>query len=685
MQDWMHKHRRIIMYFILVFICVPFVFMFGMPSSCGGRSQEVQDRIVAQVGEIPIMESEFRRSLDRAIAMRRGQGGETPTYRELDQDGTVQRVLENLVDAALVRLLDAQRNFKVDRDLMSAQMQKWDMFQNENGEFNHEAWNEWVGSVTRWDEIFEDVGGGITQQVFLSTVSAPSGRILNNNLEEELKADHVKLRVKFAKIEPAINPTEEELRAHYDQNTEMYRLPEQVKAELMVLSLAPPMPELATQLVERARSGEDFTQLANEHSSLSEPAGGEMGWRTEEEFMGEHLKPLFALLPGEVSDPVPGPTGYFIYKNEEERTNEETGLREVFGRQIVLNAALSAEERTAREQKADEFVGRLQQGEEPQSVATEAGLALTATNFFDNRSTEIENVSDSDVLTFRSQVVSATDDAWKAIKSRNNIYLARVLERKQGEIPAFEEARESAVEKVVAERKQTDGYKEEVKTYTDRIKAEVSKLDDIKTQFPELNASIGETAEPFSRKDSLFQYQVYVQASEIHAALSDSEPGAVVGPLTGFLGDAWFFELIERQEPTPEELASFEGEREEIKNRMKQTAQYEMLGDFTKDLRERMLASVSYTQDTALLDAILGRNEGEDEAEASSEGEAGEGEPAPDASSSEEASGVDVSETDTAADSTQDSGVAEDADAGDAGEAAVAEPGETPAQESPAQ
>jgi hypothetical protein len=80
------------------------------------------------------------------------------------------------------------------------------------------------------------VGGGITQQVFLSTVSAPSGRVLSNNLEEELKADHVKLRVKFAKIEPAINPTEEELRAHYDQNTEMYRLPEQVKAELMVLS-----------------------------------------------------------------------------------------------------------------------------------------------------------------------------------------------------------------------------------------------------------------------------------------------------------------------------------------------------------------------------------------------------------------------------------------------------------------
>jgi hypothetical protein len=57
------------------------------------------------------------------------------------------------------------------------------------------------------------------------------------------------------------------------------------------------MPELATQLVERARSGEDFAQLANEHSSLSEPAGGEMGWRTEEEFMGEHLKPLLPCCP----------------------------------------------------------------------------------------------------------------------------------------------------------------------------------------------------------------------------------------------------------------------------------------------------------------------------------------------------------------------------------------------------
>lgn len=673
--------------------------MFGMPSSRRGgtQRQQVQDSVVAQVGSIPITESEFRRGLDRAIAMRKGQGGETPTYRELDQDGTVQRIMENMVDTALVRLQESQREFTVDNSLLSAQMQKWDMFKDEKGNFNREAWNEWVGSVTRWDDIFKEVGDSITQQIYLNTVSAPSDRVLGSKVDEELKADHIKLRVKFAKIEPAINPTEEELRAHYDANQEMYRLPEQLKAELLVMSLAPPMPELATQLVERARKGEDFSELAKQYSNLPEPVGGEMGWRTEEEFMGEHLKPLFALHPGEISDPVPGPMGYFIYKDEEERVNEETSVREVFGRQIVLNATLSADEKTAREQKADALVERLDKGEEAQALATEEGLTLTMTGFFDKSSTEIENVAGGDVLTFRSQLANISDGVWKAVKGRSNIYLARILERKQGEIPPFEESKEKAKEKIIAERKQTDAYKEELKNYTDRIKAEITKLEDIKVKFPELNVSIGETAEPFSRKDSLFQYQVYVQASQIHEAFKDAEPGAVAGPLAGFLGDAWFFELIERQEPSKEELDGFEGEREEIQDRMKQTAQYEILADFTKDLRERMLANVSYHQDTAVLDKILGRNEGEEEAPASSEAEASEGESAQAETVSEETAGADDSKpaNEAAAPeaSVQDDaasvaeGAEENADSGESGEGETTETeaAENPAPESPAQ
>ena len=418
------------------------------------------------------------------------------------------------------------------------------------------------------------------------------------------------------------------MRAHYDANPDKYRLPEQVRAEFIALSLTPPLPEIAPQLVERARQGEDFAELAKAYSNLTVPEGGDMGWRTEDEFMAPHLQPLFKLLPGEVSDPVAGPTGYFIYKNEEERVNEETGVREVSGRQIVLNVQLDEAERTARTTRADAIAARLQNGEDPQTVAAAEGLEVKQTNFFDNTSKEIENVDGSDVVQFRSQVSGQKDKPWTPIQARNNILLGHVLETRQGDLPPYEEVLDKARDNVIAEKKQTAEYKDRVAEYSDKLKSEMKKIDDINTIFPELKAVIGETTEPFTAKDSLFQYQLYVQAPEIHKAFRDKEPGAVAGPLSGFFGEAWFFELIERTPPTEEELAGLEGEREELKNRMVQTRKYELLADFTKDLRERMLANVSYQQHTDVLDRILGRDI--PEGEASPEGEA-----APDASANE--------------------------------------------------
>lgn len=628
MQDWMRKHRRLIMFFILVFIGFPFVFMFGVPSNYSSRPT-AEDNVVAQVGDVPILESEFRRSLDAAAGMRRGQGGDTPSYQQMDEDGTVQRVLENMVDASLIRVQEEQRGFTVDKSLIGSQMQQWDMFKDDKGNFNREAWNEWVGSVERWDEIYDDVSTSIGRQIFLNTVTAPAGRALDRQVGEELKADRIKIRVKHAKIEPVITPTEEEIRAHYDANPEMYRNPEKVSAEFLAVSLAPPVPEIAAQIVERARKGEDFAELATAHSNLSEPAGGDMGWRTEEEFMGDHLKPLFALQPGEVSDPVAGPTGYFIYKNMEERANAETGAREVLGRQIVLNAELTAAEQSDRENTANKIAERLQKGEDVQAVANEFGLELKTTGLFDKTSPVVENVPESDLFTFRSQAAARKETPWEPIKCRSFIYLARILETQPGEIPSFEEAHDKARDNVIAERKRTDEYKAEVNKYAERIEKEAAKIEDVKTIFPELNITIGETPEPFTRKDSLFQYQIYVQATEIHDAFKDSQPGDLAGPLGGFFGEAWFFELVERVEPSEEELAGLEGERETVKERMKQTAQYELMTDYTKDLRERMLPNVSYQQNAEVMDRILGRGAfALEEGETGSTGTAeGEGEP----------------------------------------------------------
>lgn len=623
MQDWMRKHRRLIMFFILVFICFPFVFMWGNP---GRRRRDThqssEEVVVAQVGSVPIKESEFRRSLESAVASRRGQNGESPTYQELDADGTVQRIIENLVDAALIKIEEQQRNLSVDESLLVKLMQKWDMFKDEKGQFNYKAWNEWVGSVTRWDEIYDEMRGSVARQVFLATVTAPAGRVLEKDIQEELKANHTKIRVKYTKIEPEVNPTEEEIQEQYQANIETYRKPEQNQAMFLAIPLIPEVPPLAYDIIEKARQGEDFAELANTHSALSVPEGGEMGWRAEEEYIPPHLKPLFDLMVGEVSEPIWGPTGYFIYKNEQERTNQETGKREIFARQIMLNATIDESEKVARESKAEEAAVRLQAGEDPQLVAQDVGAVFGTTGFFDRTSEVIENISPTDVFQFRAQAISQKDTPWKPIKTRDHIFLTKIIETKPGEIPPLEEVYERVKSDVISARKRTEEYKNRVKEYAEKIKGSVTSLDQINTLFPELNVTVGETTDPFTAKDTLFQYQVYVQAQQIVEAFKGKSVGEIAGPLSGFFGDAWFFELLERTEPTEEELAGMAEEKKQIRDQKKQMAQYELLADYTKDLRERMLASVPFKQNNEVLDKILGRNQNvNQEVSASEEGE----------------------------------------------------------------
>ena len=48
-----------------------------------------------------------------------------------------------------------------------------------------------------------------------------------------------------------------------------------------------------------------------------------MGWQKPREDELPHREALFELAVGEVSDPIPGPGGFFIYKVEEERLEEK--------------------------------------------------------------------------------------------------------------------------------------------------------------------------------------------------------------------------------------------------------------------------------------------------------------------------------------------------------------------------
>jgi len=681
MQDFMRKHRKLILVLILIFIGIPFVFFFGMPSQ--QRSTEVSDDPVMEVAGVPITESQFRRALDATAQQMARRGGQRPTYEELDAAGQVKAIQEQLLDSTLITVEDQKRGFKVGRDFLEKQLRDLPMFKDEEGRFNAEAYNEWVSMPQDWDAIYQEMREGVSRQAYLSVMLAPARRVLDAKIEEELAADYTKLKIKYAKIEMPVTPTEEEIQKQFADNQEKYRKPADNRADYVALSLAPPVPEKAVEAVTRARAGEDFAALFKEYSTLTVPEGGDMGWRKVEENPTEHMAPLYALPVGGVSDPVFGPTGYFIYKVEEERTADD-GAREVHFRQIVMEAKLSEEEMQQRKDLAAAVAARAKESDLA-TAAAENSLTVAQTGVFTTASTEIAGIPRFDVPAFRSQVPGQKDDTlYTPVQGRSYLYVAKVTETVEGVVPPLDEIRERVTNDTIAALRKREDSQAQLQELCKRIAAEITSLDQIPAKFPDLKAEVKVTEKPFTRKDMLWQYQIYISAPDIYEKLGNAEPGKVAGPITGMLQDTWFVELVEKTPPTEEDKAKWPEERKQKKEQEIRALLAEYEPDFRKDLRERMLAQVSFTQDQDAMDRILGRGKYAPEKEEDEKPAGDAAAPAPEADAAAPAAETPAPEADAAAPAADAPAPAADAAAPAAETPAPAADAAAPAAETPA-
>ncbi|HPU96539.1 MAG TPA: SurA N-terminal domain-containing protein [Candidatus Hydrogenedentes bacterium] len=608
MQEWMRKHRRLFFIVIFLFIGVPMVFFFGLPSSGRSRRAAGEDREVIRVGNVPIQESEFRRQLDATARMiAQMQGGERPSNEELERMGMVTRVTDQLVNSTLLTMETQSRNLPISDAIVQEQLRGLDMFKDENGKFMPAAYNEWVQSVRDWTPIYEDMRKEIARNVLLRIAGAPGRRVSKTQVDEELIADHTRFTAKFLKVEAPVGVTDEMIQKEYSEHPERYRKSPTITAEFLAISLLPPVPQKALDAVARARAGEDFAALVNELSDLKIPEGGDQGWRPVDPDAPAHLQPLFALKPGEVSDPVAGPTGYFIYKVDEERMNDQ-GQREIKWRQILINAELTEAELSERRARAQSLeteakqIGLLQ-------AAANAGLEVRRTNPFTQETQNIENVDRVDVPQFRSALISEKEmNVPRTIPARNNVYVAQVVERAEGELRPLEEVREDVARNVIAARKQEDSYREETRALANQLKKEYSSLDEIVVKRPDLGAEVKATSTPFSRRDPLYNQQLFLDSMQLYQEFKDVEPGTIVGPVNGLLGDMWLAQLVEKQVPQAADLAQFADERKQIVDRLKQTEEGNYVNDYIQHLRRQRLASMPLTVQQDIIDEIIGKD-----------------------------------------------------------------------------
>jgi peptidyl-prolyl cis-trans isomerase D len=139
---------------------------------------------------------------------------------------------------------------------------------------------------------------------------------------ERVKLSYIELNADSAGS--TLEVSEDQLRAYYEDNQEQFGLPEQRQAS-HILILAPEdadesalaeAKENIEGLRARAEQGEDFAELARDHSQDpgSAESGGDLGYFGRGVMDPAFEEAVFAMQPGEVSEPVRSSFGFHLIK-----------------------------------------------------------------------------------------------------------------------------------------------------------------------------------------------------------------------------------------------------------------------------------------------------------------------------------------------------------------------------------
>lgn len=150
---------------------------------------------------------------------------------------------------------------------------------------------------------------------------------LKRNMERSILRQQVMRR----DLEPKVMVTDSEVRAEYDSHQERFAQPATVALrEIFVKGDDAAARAQAAGIVEKARAGEDFAELARTQSAAaSKASGGDLGKLAHGELNADLEKVAFSLPAGGVSDPIRSGDGFRVLKVEEKTEAKLTPFDEV--------------------------------------------------------------------------------------------------------------------------------------------------------------------------------------------------------------------------------------------------------------------------------------------------------------------------------------------------------------------
>jgi foldase protein PrsA len=166
-------------------------------------------------------------------------------------------------------------------------------------------------------KLTDSYGG---EEVFQQTIEASGVSI------EEVEKD-IEMYIKIQKLlEPNIKISEEEMKAYFEENKDLYGTVEQVKARHILVDKE----ETAKEIKNKLSAGEDFAKLAKQYSidNSTKAQGGDLGYFSKGQMVAEFEEAAFSLGINEISEPVKTEYGFHIIQVLDKKAAKEGNFEE---------------------------------------------------------------------------------------------------------------------------------------------------------------------------------------------------------------------------------------------------------------------------------------------------------------------------------------------------------------------
>ncbi len=482
------RAQGVVSWFIVGLIIIPFA-LWGI----NNYENEVTVS-VASVNGVDITQQEYQNEYQRERARLQSMYGENFDIALLGEQRVKQGVIDRLVETELLYQAGVEHGFRVSDAQLSLSIQDIDAFQGDYG-FDSERYKRALSMQGMQPAEFEAYyrralfvdqnQTGIINSSF-STANEIEALAVLSEQQRELSY----LTVSVDQFIEKVTVSDDALKSHYDTNQERYAVPEKVSlkyVELTVDGVAQTVEvtdeqvrefyedrlsefteeeqrrashililvdeetddasarEKTEGLLERIKSGEDFSKLAKEFSQ--DPGSAELGGDLD--FFGKGVmdeafeESVFSLDKGEVSEPVKSSFGYHLIKLTDIRGGKVKPFEDVSDQ---------IKEEIVQQKASDLFLDQAEllanlSYENPESldsVASELGLSVQTTALFSRgQGVGIAQNPKVNSAAFSEDVLVEKNNSDVLEIANDRLVVVRVDKHEDSSIRPFEEVKET--------------------------------------------------------------------------------------------------------------------------------------------------------------------------------------------------------------------------------------------------